>query len=406
MLLIDRNGGEKIYLQLYRQIRAEIETSVRQPGQAMPSTRYLSQELAVSRNTVDHAYQDLVAEGYLVSRPGAGYHVTHHLPFVVEEKPATQRSVHRGAFQYDFTENFDYLRLFPKQAWLSAEERVMSHGIEHIQPVNGDLEYRQQLVTYLNRLKNIDVTPEQIVITSGFNEAASIIARLMPEWRKTTLAVAEPVAPNARDVWTSLNIPTMPFRDWQRLPKTAAYLLAPTHNFPSGEGLSMAQRQELAHKLLADDCYLIELDTDGSLSYSGQAAPAIFHEMGGQNCFYYTNYDETLGSSLCLGVLVLPEALVASFQTTYRHLPNRNSQWQQQILSQLIANDDLERFIRQLTIVYNNRRQLINSLVAETFGDKLTPMGAAAGSFAVFHVNSDATVDHLIDVAGQAGVGW
>lgn len=195
MLLIDRNGGEKIYLQLYRQIRAEIETSVRQPGQAMPSTRYLSQELAVSRNTVDHAYQDLVAEGYLVSRPGAGYHVTHHLPFVVEEKPATQRSVHRGAFQYDFTENFDYLRLFPKQAWLSAEERVMSHGIEHIQPVNGDLEYRQQLVTYLNRLKNIDVTPEQIVITSGFNEAASIIARLMPEWRKTTLAVAEPVAP-------------------------------------------------------------------------------------------------------------------------------------------------------------------------------------------------------------------
>jgi len=66
MLVIERKSQEPVYQQIYHQLRAEIETGIRQPGQAVASTRYLAQTLAVSRNTVDHAYQDLVAEGYLV----------------------------------------------------------------------------------------------------------------------------------------------------------------------------------------------------------------------------------------------------------------------------------------------------------------------------------------------------
>lgn len=401
MLTINRQATEQIYQQLYRQIRAEIETGVRQPDQKMPSTRYLAQQLAVSRNTVDHAYQELVAEGYLLNRPGAAYRVTTKLPFVVKtpELPVHQTA----AFQYDFTENYDYLRLFPKQAWQAAEQRVFWRGIEHIQPANGDLAYRQQLVHYLARLKQIQVGADQIVITSGFNEAAGIMASLVPEFSQQGLAVLEPSAPNAQSVWQTLGVPTTLFHRGDALPTAGGYVLTPTHNFPDSAGFTAKERQALADNL--QQRYLIELDTDGNLVYTGQPAPALFHTLNGQRCFYYTNFDEILGSCLCMGILVIPAALVPVYQQLYGKLANRNSQIQQQILSQLIANDDLERFMRQLTIVYANRRQLLQTQIQQAFGNQLTAMGVAAGSFMTFRVQLSQPVKTLIAQAAEVGVG-
>jgi GntR family transcriptional regulator/MocR family aminotransferase len=403
MFLIDRQATEQIYHQLYRQLRAEIETGVRQPGQVVPSTRYLAQQLSLSRNTVDHAYQDLVAEGYLVSRPGSGYHVANQLPFAVAS-PALS-AVPRPKYRYDFTETYDYLRLFPVQAWQAAEQRVFQRGVAHIQPANGDLGYREQLVNYLARLKNLHVQPEQIVITSGFNEAAGIIAQLVPAFHDQGLSVAEPIAPNARSVWQTLAVPVTQFRELANLPDSAGYVLSPTHNFPSGAGLTAIQRQKLAAWLQERQRYLIELDTDGNLTYSGQPTPAIHHYLDGERCFYYTNFDEILGASLCMGILVIPENLIGRYQVIYGKLPNRNSQLQQQVLSQLIANDDLERFMRQLTIVYANRRQLVLNTVRDCFGSQVEAMDVAAGSFVTLRLHLKQPVKTLIAAAEQVGVG-
>jgi len=404
VLIIDRESQEQIYHQLYRQIRAEIETGIRQPGQAVASTRFLAQTLAVSRNTVDHAYQDLVAEGYLISKPGAGYHVVQHLPSLTATvTPLTPISQPR--FEFDFTEDYDHLQLFPKGAWQTAEQAVMFSGLSHIQPANGDPQYRQQLTHYLARLKGIHANAEQIVVTSGFNEAAGIIANLIPSLATNQLAIAEPIAPNAREVWSRLGVATINFQDFTSLPSALGYVLAPTHNFPDGQGLSGQQRQQLAAQLNAHQRYLIELDTDGTLTYDGQPTPAIHHYLQGQRSFYYTNYDDTLGSALCMGILVLPAELVPRYQAKYGQLPNRNSQWQQLILSRLIANDALERYIRQLTIVYHNRRQLLQQTCATYFGDQVQLIGASAGTFVVLQLQTNQSIADLIDQAAQAGIG-
>lgn len=403
MLIINRESKEQVYRQLYRQIRAEIETGVRQAGSVMPSTRFLAKQLAVSRNTIDHAYQELVAEGYIISKPASGYHVTNHLPFVVQPVPTTSQQT--GQYRYDFTERYDYLQLFPTQAWQTAEREVLRRGIEHIQPLGGDLSYREQLASYLARLKNIHVSPEQIVVTSGFNEAANIIGHLVPELRTTGLGVAEPIAPNARGVWQTLDVPIQLFRSLDQLPNAGGYVLCPTHNFPDGMGLDANQRAAFAARMQASQRYLIELDTDGTLVYSGQPAPAIHHYLDGQRCFYYTNFDDTLGSSLCAGVLVLPTDMVAPYHDVYAQLPNRNSQLQQRILAQMIASDDLERYLRQLTVVYHNRRQLLLETLTAQFGDSLKPIGTAAGSFVTMAITSEQSATPLIQQAAAAGIG-
>ncbi|AYM01819.1 aminotransferase-like domain-containing protein [Levilactobacillus yiduensis] len=402
MLVIERESGEQIYHQLYRQLRAEIETGIRQPGQQVASTRYLAQTLAVSRNTVDHAYQDLVAEGYLVSKPGAGYRVAQQLPVLTAAETPLQ-PVARPQFAVDFTEDFDHLQLFPKTAWQAAERAVMWSGVTHIQPASGDAQYRQQVTQYLARLKGIHVTADQIVVTSGFNEAAGIIANLVPEFAQGRLAVAEPIAPNAREVWQKLGVATVNYQ--KAWPDATGYVLAPTHNFPDGQGLTVSQRQRLAQRLRATQRYLIELDTDGTMVYDGQPAPALYHDLAGQRSFYYTNYDDTLGSALCMGILVLPTGFADRYQQTYGRLPNRNSQWQQQILGRMIANDSLERFIRQLTIVYRNRRQLLITTLQQAFGDRIRITGAAAGSFIVVQLSTTPPISHLIAQAAAVGVG-
>lgn len=402
MIIVDRKSNEQIYRQLYRQIRAEIETGIRQPNQVMPSTRFLAGSLQLSRNTIDHAYQDLVAEGYLISRPGASYRVAPNLPFVVKTSPLIEEP--QLNLPFDFTETYDHMQLFPFQAWQKAQQQVFDRGIEHIQPANGDKSYRHQLVAYLARLKHINVDEDQIVVTSGFNEAAQIIARLTPTL-KNGLAVAEPMAPNARLIWRTLDVPTVNFRDVTQLPNAAGYVLSPTHNFPTGTGLSGQQRQVLAQQLKQQQRYLIELDTDGNLTYSGEPIPAIHHYLAGERCFYYTNFDEVLGSSLCMGILVIPTDLVDQYQKVYGHLPNRNSQLQQQILNRLIANDDLERFMRQLTIVYANRHQLLINTVQECLGDQVEEMGDLAGSFVTLKLHFLQSTKTLIQRAEDAGVG-
>lgn len=403
MLTIDRQAKQKVYQQLYDQIRAEIETGVRRPGALMPSTRFLATQLAVSRNTVDHAYQELVAEGYLVSKPASGYHVTHHLPFVVT--PTTTPLPQSTKFTYDFTESRDLMQLFPTQAWQAAELRVLQQGIDHIQPLGGDWAYRQQLVNYFARLKHLHITPEQIIVTGGFNEAANLISHLVPNFHTEGLGIAEPIAPNAREVWKVLDIPTKLFRTLDQLPDAAGYVLCPTHNFPDGFGIDAKQRRALAEQLLQTQRYLIELDTDGTLNYDGQAAPALHHFMHGQRCFYYTNFDETLGSSLCAGMLVIPTELVPTYRKLYSKLPNRNSQLQQGILAQMIQSDDLERYLRQLTVVYSNRRRLLLDRLAQTFGKHLTPIGTAAGSFVTLRFPDGIDASALIQQAATQGVG-
>ena len=404
MLVIERASHEQIFHQIYRQLRAEIETGIRGARQKLPSTRYLAQTLQVSRNTVDHAYQDLVAEGYLVSKPGAGYSVASHLP-VLTAMAQPLAPTPTTTMEFDFTEAFDHLKLFPKAAWQAAETAVMMRGVSHIQPANGDLQYRQQLTHYLARLKGMQVAADQIVVTSGFNEAAGIIATLLPLTADDQLAVAEPIAPNAREVWQHSGIKTFNFSSTTSLPPAAAYVLAPTHNFPDGCGLTKSERQQLAQQLRGQASYLVELDTDGTLQYDGQPAPALHHYLNGRQCFYYTNYDDTLGSSLCMGILVLPTELVETYQRQYGALPNRNSEWQQLIMSRLIANDALERFIRQLTIVYRNRRQLLITALQQSFGDNIQIVGAAAGTFLVVAVPPSQSVDALIAKAAEVGVG-
>lgn len=403
MLTIDRQSGQKVYQQLYHQIRAEIETGVRRPGALMPSTRFLAQQLAVSRNTVDHAYAELVAEGYLTSKPASGFHVTLHLPFVVT--PPASPVVQAPPFTYDFTDQLDAMQLFPTQAWQAAELRVLQHGIPHIQPLGGDRIYREQLVNYLARLKHLHVTADQIIVTSGFNEATNIIAHLVSSFQTTGLGVAEPIAPNAREVWKTLGIPTRFFQNLQSLPEAGGYVLNPTHNFPDGFGLDSHARQQFAQHLKAEKRYLIELDTDGTLQYDGEPAPAIHHFLNGERCFYYTNFDETLGASLCAGILVLPSDLVTTYRDIYGKLPNRNSQLQQRIMAQMIQSDDLERYLRQLTVVYANRRKLLLDILSDYFGEQLIPMGNAAGSFVTLRLPDGSDATALIQQAALGGIG-
>lgn len=398
MVNIDRHSKKSIFYQLYQDIRQQIVDGSFLPGQKITSSRALAKNMSVSRNTVDRAYQQLMVEGYITSRPRSGYVVAKNLPGFSESTNSGIQNRYGFKDTIDFNETYDKLQFFPQQDWSKAEQKMKLQGLQHIQPENGDWDYRNQLAHFLKRTKSIEASADQIVVVSGFNEAAVIIHNLLDFER---IAVANPLAPNAQKVWQQFNSKIDFFQLHDKIEnwfKAPIAVLSANHTFPTGDGLDLTERKQLAEKIISTDKYLIELDTDGTFDYENSPLPSLMN-LAPDNCFYYGNYDDTLGSSLCMGYLVIPNKLVANYRRLYHSSPNRISQWQQRIIANMLADGSLATYFRKLSTIYDQRRLALIDALNSTFGEKVEIIGQPRGTFVVAKFVTNREISELCQVA-------
>ena len=176
MIYIDKKGKEPLYLQIYRQVRQEILSGVRKEGEILPGSRSLASILQVSRNTVDNAYSQLVAEGYLVPQKGIGYQVVAVPRLMVrQQKESIQRvmkqtkSVKEQKVIYDLTNGSHSNDLFPKILWRKATleclDRLEYEGkLSTLMDKQGEWYLRSRLLSYLRRIRGIQAQEEQVHI--------------------------------------------------------------------------------------------------------------------------------------------------------------------------------------------------------------------------------------------------
>ncbi|MCH4050662.1 MAG: PLP-dependent aminotransferase family protein [Companilactobacillus sp.] len=400
MLAIDRDSSTPIFQQISEQIQQEIVAGSLSAHQTLTSTRTLAQDLDISRNTVRRAYEQLIIEGFIESKPKAGYRVVAHLPSIVHQSETAIQNRYIYKNLIDFMETFDKLEFFPQKDWSRAEQKMKLQGLQHVQPANGDLDYRIQLSTFLKRTKQIEVTPDQIVIVSGFNEAAGIIHTLVDF---EAVSVVDPLAPNAQEIWKTMNVNVNFFKlhdDYQTWSKPPISLLTANHTFPNGNFLTTTERQSLAKKLIADHKYIIELDTDGTFNFEDHPSDSLM-TYAPENSFYYSNYDDTLGSSLCIGFLVIPTKFQSKFQRLYQSFPSRVSQWQQRIIANMMADGSLTAYLRKLENVYNQRRKVLMTSLKMAFGEKINFIGSNRGTFIVSKLDTDKSVKMLCQIAKE-----
>lgn len=392
---LDRAAGS-----LSRQVAQALRDAVRKgdihPGDALPSTRSLAASLQIARGTAIEAYAQLVAEGFLESKGGAGTRVAHALgehrqagePDPPRRRGARAALPEPAAAFASIAQEFKLLRhvpfavsvpmgsTAPADIWRRLGNRLRAKGpgapAGYADPL-GALPLRDAIAGYVRKSRSVRCEPGQVVITSGTQQGLFLACQVLlgprdrawvenPAYRGITAIfestgrrdamIRVPVDAEGIDVEAGIRV----------APHARAAFVTPSHQYPLGMPMSMARRNALLAWARAKQAWIVEDDYDSELRYQGYPFPSL-QGLDPHRVVYLGTFSKILYPSLRLGYLIVPDDLVDAFCGARvlmdRHPPNAD----QHVLAAFIAEGHLERHIRKVRNVYADQRlQLIETL--------------------------------------------
>jgi GntR family transcriptional regulator / MocR family aminotransferase len=391
LLAVDRNGPASLQAQVERQLRDAIRSGTLRPGSEVPSTRDLARDLGISRPLIMDAYAQLAAEGYLALRQGAAPRVADSAP----QQPTRElppESFTTAYFRYDLRPGFPDLSTFPSARWLKAVEA----GLKAMTPNDfgytqrfGVWPLRQALADYLGRVRGVSADPRQILITGGFEQARTFLARALKRRGVTELAVEDPGYAD-REVWLAAGLKLVPIPvDEDGIDVAAladsnaqAALLTPAHQSPTGVVMSGARRLALASWLRDRNALAIEDDYDAEFRYD-RAPIGALQGIARDHVVYAGTASKTLAPALRLGWMAVPADLLLMLEDELRQMDYGRGRIEQFALAHFIRTGDYDRHLRKMRALYRDRRAaLLSALRAEL------PEVEVSGISAGLHANA------------------
>ena len=364
------------YQQIARQLKTVIERGELQPGARLPSSRTWSQELGISRSTVENAYAELVAQGWLERRGQAGTFVSAQLH---PEQTYSEPVVFAGesTVPQPFQMGLPALDLFPRDIWarvMGRRLRTQTRFDLALGDVCGEAVLRQAIVDYLRVSRSIDCLPEQIFITSGYAASMPLILRALAK-PGDGMWIEDPGFPLIRPVIEQENVALLPvpidddglnvatgIRDY---PDARFALLTPAHQSPLGVALSLARRHQLLEWASHTQAWIIEDDYDSEFRYHGKPLPPLKSLDAPQRVIYAGTFSKSLFPALRCAWLVVPVNQVSRFrQQAVRMACSVPLLWQQ-TLADFIRDGHFWRHLKKMRQHYAKRRQWTERALGE-----------------------------------------
>jgi len=437
---IERLGGQSFQNQIFESIRQQILRGQLKPGMLIPSTRVLSEQLGVSRNTIVLAYDRLIAEGYIFTQKTVGTFVNANLPensLVLddaalsdrkeEERQAARHPVlfngqaqmvvnpNRHKLTIDFWVGRPDPHSFPTKTW----RRLMLHNLslagsnltEYSDPA-GIFRLRQAIAEYLGPARGINTTPEQIIIVSGSQAALNLVSRLLI--KEGTPVVTEcPCYQGAAYVFKSYGAQLNPIPvdknglDVAKLPLVPVSLayVTPSHQYPLGVTLTLDRRVRLLDWAWEVGAYIVEDDYDSDFRHHGSPLTAVAGQDPHGCVVYMGTFSKSIGAGLRLGYLVVPSELVKPARTVKALMDNGHSWLDQAILADFISSGSYAKHLRNIRHTYLTRRDCLVNSLREHFGE-IRLSGMDGGMHIVWHLpESFPTATETQMLAQDTGVG-
>lgn len=418
MLLIelDKNMTIPLYEQIYDQIRVDITNGKLQVGKKLPSKRKLGEFLNVSQTTIELAYGQLTAEGFISAIPRKGFYVQaiEELAYVqptdsIEEpiKPKLERIL------IDLSPGDIDTESFPFTQWRKYAKDVMDESSKDLLLLgdpHGDLSLRQEIARYLYHSRGVNCTPEQIIVGSGTEQLMPLVIRILgPD---ATYAIEDPGYPLTHHVFFHNNREVVPIKvdqegmDISKLQNSGATVayLTPSHQFPTGTVLSVARRTALlnwatSHK----DHYIIEDDYDSEFRYTGRPIPALQGMDKGDNVIYLSTFSKSLMPSLRIAYMVLPGILLKRYKDAFIHYASTVPRLDQHILARFMADGQFSRHLNRMRTIYRRKLQtLVDAILPYT--PHISYSGEEAGMHIIITVHTGSTEEKLVESAEYAGI--
>lgn len=366
MLTYDLKGKNK-YWSLYSYIRDDILCGRLKSGERLPSKRALAENLSVSVITVQTAYDQLLAEGYISSRERSGYFVCAvNADFYGKREVAVPAPAVSKKYKADFVKG-TATHMFPFSVWARLMRGVLSDCGEHLLervPCDGDPELKRAIASYLYRARAIDADPRYVVIGAGAEYLYGIIVQLLG--RDKLFAVENPGYGKISATYR-LNGAECAYIGvdeggicCEEVENSRADVLhfSPSHQFPTGAVTTASSRARLISWAGEGGRYIIEDDYDSEFRLAGKPLQSMY-SLCPDRVVYMNTFSKSLAPSMRMGYMVLPPALYDRYIKVFGHSACVVPLFEQKTLAAMLDGGYFERHINRLKNYYRGVRQAV-----------------------------------------------
>ncbi len=420
MFVLNENSKTPLYAQLYEQIKTDILNGTLKPGTKLKSSREVSAELHISRNTVELAYDQLFAEGFITSRPRRGYYVEALAMKTFQECEAANRPETTEkpdqAIAYDFRCGKLLLSELPCNLWQRLIGRCFHDYREDLArqgPGFGETGLRTEIQKYIHDYRNVNCTAEQVVVTSGTQFCLGLACQLLKSMNKgPDIAMEEPGYDQSRVTFQNNGLNTCPVGLDRHGPiikmlaaaSVMAAYITPSHQFPTGIVMPLSRRSELAEWAIQKDAFIIEDDYNCHFQHDLGPLPSL-QSLCTDRVFYLGSFSDILFPCIRVSYMVVPENLLAKLQGWFDSHAPFVPFLTQKPLELFMKEGHWESHLRKMRKNQKLKCQTLVSALKDRFGDNIQIAGFHSGLHLLVQAKWPVKEDELVRHAYQNGIG-
>lgn len=428
-------GTDTLYGYLYKCLRRDILNGTLPAGYKLPSKRSFAKNLNISVITVENAYAQLIAEGYLTSVPKKGYFVAQLEPGVMQRQSMTEDKKSTEAlpeavdnifssgheqknashFFADFVTNSVKPEHFPFSVWAKLMRELLSSKQKELltpSPAEGIPELREAIVRHLEQFRGICVSPEQVIIGAGTEYLYGVLIQLLG--REKIFAVEDPGYRKIAQIYESNGVECryLPLDKsgihMESLRESGADIIhiSPSHHYPTGIITPISRRYELLGWASENDSrYIIEDDYDCEFRLLGKPIPALQSIDVMEKVIFMNTFTKSLAPTIRISYMVLPPHLLKRYHEKLRFYSCTVSNFEQYTLAEFISRGYLEKHINRMRNFYRSQRDLLISCIKKSsFSSFVTIREEDAGLHFLMDIMADFDSGELIQLAQKEGI--
>ncbi|HEY2421840.1 MAG TPA: PLP-dependent aminotransferase family protein [Neobacillus sp.] len=421
---VDKQSNHPIYQTLYTQIRNQIRSGKIINGSKLPSIRALQIELNISKTPIETAYQMLIAEGYVVSKPKSGLYVVNletNTNGNIGNKNEISKSVQsdlannkeKKKNMIDFNPTHIDNSIFPIRIWNKmVKEALENHEFEigRYGDPQGELSLRELLCDYLFNARGVNCSPDQIFIGNGIVNSINIISKLLQD--RGSIAIEDPGYILARNQFllNEWHVTPIPVNESGLMVEKLechsidAVYVTPSHQFPTGSIISYTKRERLLNWASKHNAFIIEDDYDSEFRYKGKPISSLQGLDSLGRVIYIGTFSKVFTPALRINYMVLPITLLDKMKeisSEINSVPSRIDQW---AMSSFIEKGQFYRHIRKVRNVYRKKHHFLVETIREHLGRYVEIKGEYAGIHLQLVIKTHQSVYILIEKAELYGV--
>lgn len=382
----------KVYEKVCEYYIKQMKEGALKPGDKMPSIRTSEKILGVSRTSIETGFLQLAADGYIYSVEKVGYFVSDMLENNSEADNQAVQNINPSTrvYEYDLAtigedktvSCLNLWRRYMKSA-LRQEDRLLSYANNQ-----GEYDLRQEIAAYVRKNRNIICSADDVVIGAGFQNLLQILIPLIPGEK-------------------TISFPTKDFMDGAILFKSAGFTVnfrdkeshviyvTPSYMTKWGDVMTMKRRRELAEHVTKNNHLLIEDDYQNEFVYSSKPTPSLYAMTGGENVAFLGSFSRVLLPSVRISFLILPKKARKEYMQI-RGLYNQTASKAEQIaLTQFLRDGHLDRHIKKIKRLYDDKRNLMYQALSAFFSNDAEIIMGESGMEMALKLKGDKILDKI-----------